>query len=86
MKKTARTLLKSTERNPAELKSDIADALNNEDYMRAGFLIHTYADSWAHEGYSADVDKAMEASTNIYNLLADSPSGNKQSVEFDCLK
>ncbi len=43
----------ATTRNPESLKNEIQDALSNNDYVTTGILLHTYADSWSHESFTA---------------------------------
>ncbi|MFH1286521.1 MAG: DUF6765 family protein [Candidatus Magasanikbacteria bacterium] len=43
----------TTIKNPSEIRDMVQDALNQKDYIKAGMLLHVYADSWSHDSYSA---------------------------------
>jgi RHS repeat-associated protein len=42
-----------TARNPSNLALQISTALSNGDFGGAGAFLHTFADSWSHEGFTA---------------------------------
>ncbi len=44
---------RATVRNPQTLRQRVRRAIRNRDMIDAGRWLHTYADSWAHEGFTA---------------------------------
>ncbi len=73
-------------RNPDSLRDLISSSLAENDFAEAGMLLHTYADTWSHEGYdwwhglsSAPDDplrnednkkKVFEAAQNIFDIFS----------------
>lgn len=48
---------KSTKANPSSLRSKIQYALSRNRLVSAGRWLHTYADSWSHDGFTAHANE-----------------------------